>query len=83
MGPSQKHRAEVYFNAVYIYSKKEKNIRIKQASSQTLGIKGPLLARRVCDSTVAMATIKASLTVLDGNNLHGGNFLLYPIVPAV
>lgn len=35
-----------------------------------------LLAIRVCGLAVAMATIKAGLALLAGNNLHGGNIWL-------
>lgn len=41
-----------------------------------------LLTTRAYGLTVAMATIKAGLAVLDGNHLHGGNIYLWPVTSA-
>lgn len=50
--------------------------KIKDKTSKLTNYCRSLLAARAYGLTVAMATIKPGLAVLDGNHLHGGNVCL-------
>lgn len=65
-------QSKVYFNAVH----KGYTEKIKDKTSKLNNYTRSLLTSRAYGLTVAMATIKAGLAVLCGNDLHGGSICL-------